>query len=111
GETAEAQGAYAEARDLHERALDICREIGHRWGMALCLAHVASACLKLGALPDCHVALVEALRIAVDIGTTPLTLLVLNTYAGLLLAASSPVEAVEFATLVVMHPQVEKDTS
>lgn len=111
GETAEAQGDFAEARNLHEAALDICREIGHRWGMALCLAHAASSCIQLGALTDAYIALVEGLRIAVDIGTTPLTLLVLTHYADLLLHVSGPAEAAELAAFVVAHPQVEKDNA
>ena len=111
GETVEALGEYAEARTLHERALEICRDIGHRWGMGLCLAHIASACLKLGQLHDCHVAILQGLTIAVEIGTTPLTLLVLSHYGGLLLRAASLDEAVELLTLVMQHPQVEKETS
>jgi tetratricopeptide (TPR) repeat protein/tRNA A-37 threonylcarbamoyl transferase component Bud32 len=111
GETVEALGEYAEARTLHERALDICRDIGHRWGMALCLAHVASACLKSGAFSDGHVAVLQSLKIAVEIGTTPLTLLVLSLYGGLLLRTASVAKSVEFLTLVAAHPQVERDTA
>jgi tetratricopeptide (TPR) repeat protein len=105
-----ALGDVEEAIKLHRRAVGICREINHRWGTAFCLNSLAEAHIQRSDYKDARTELAEALNIALEIQTDPLALMVITTYARLLVEDDEPERAVELLAFTLAHPLIEPDT-
>jgi hypothetical protein len=110
GIVVEALGSNEEALRLHERAVSICREIGHKWGTAYCLTNLANVLIKLNLFLEMRAALVEALRISLEIHTVPLALNIIMSFAQLMQVAFAHEYAAELVAFVLKHPAVEAET-
>jgi ATP/maltotriose-dependent transcriptional regulator MalT len=110
GKVALLQGVYPDARQQYQRSLAIYRQTGDRGGLAAALHGLGLAECALGTYAAARDVLSEALKIAVDMGYTPLVLTIVTGAGELLLRAGQPQAAAELPLVVLRHPAADRDT-
>src|SRR5690606_26358892 len=102
-------GDFAAAKASHTRAIALCREVGHQWGLAFCLSNLAQTCVHLNEMSAARAYLREGLQIAQNIQTLPLVLDMLTVYAHSR-HTDAPALADELYALTLAHPLTEPET-
>jgi tetratricopeptide (TPR) repeat protein len=101
---------YAEARQYLQRSLEISARIGDPREMAKCLAPLGRVAAAQGHLEEARNLYLEAMMIAMEIGSAPSALNALVGMADVLRHAGETELAIELLALVIHHPASERDT-
>jgi DNA-binding SARP family transcriptional activator len=102
---------YEEAREHYRESIDISIEIGHRQGATSTLSNLGHLCVLMDEYAIAWDCLREALREAMEMGLTPLTIDALVGVARLRAAVGAEVPAAELLGLALNHPAVEADSA
>lgn len=104
-----ADGQYDEARECFQKSLEVFGEYFEGWDIALTLIYLADATLLAGSEIEARILYADALRLARQIDSVPLELMIL---AGLAQLESDlkPELAGGWLTLILSHPAATSDT-
>jgi tetratricopeptide (TPR) repeat protein len=101
---------YTAARQFLQESLALRREIGFPRGIAVALNNLGHVAAVLGEDDVSHACYAEALQIAHDIQTMPLTLEALGGLAVIFIHKGQRSRALELLHLVLVHPASNKET-
>ncbi len=104
GQVAEAEGKHEEALHNYLLALSTFRSFKHRWGTALSLGYTGHAYVLLGTWTRARETLLEALDLAFNLHSIPLTLRVLWAAGHYLLAARQVEHGIVLLAHILAHP-------
>ncbi len=91
------------AQDYYQQSLDVCREIGYRWGVAACLNRLGEISIEQGFNATAARQLDEALRTATEARAQTVALRSLVALASLISKTGQSEVAVEYATVAINH--------
>jgi len=91
------------AQDYYRQSVEICREIGYRWGVAACLNRLGEISVENGFNASAEQQLNEALRTAIEARAQTVALRSLVALASLIAKNDQPALAVEYATVALNH--------
>lgn len=106
-----AMAKYAEAAQVFEETVPLCREINYQWGLASGLNNLGNAKVELGEYPIAAEYLLDALKTAMNTRALQIAVAVLVSMAGLLeKAGGDKAIALEFVSLALHHPASDGQT-
>lgn len=103
-------GKHADARQLFEESLQICRDIGYRWGIASNLNRLGMATINDGEIQGGTALLLEALRTATEARAQIIALASIVAMAHVYDQLGSKISALEFITVAMQHPSCDGQT-
>ncbi|NJC97229.1 MAG: tetratricopeptide repeat protein, partial [Anaerolineae bacterium] len=101
-------GRYDEAQDYLQKSLDVFGEYFKGWDIARTLIYIGETNIQKGNLPKARQTLLDALRLARDVHSTPLILDAITDLASLDMR-STPEQAAIRLTVVMGHPAATSD--
>ncbi|MEK7276380.1 MAG: tetratricopeptide repeat protein [Chloroflexota bacterium] len=105
------EGRHEEALKLFLQGLEIHRNTGYRFGMAIALDNVGTAHYRLGNEQDAHYYLKQSIREARDIRSDLIALDALVSIAALRARDGDKEGALELFGLIRNHPKVDPETA
>ena len=107
---ARAAGQDREALRLMEESILLHREVGDQWSLSLGLVELCRALLRASAYGLAEQHALEALKIALDTGYTPIALEALVILASVDAGQGRTAEAMILITHILQHPASKQDT-